>query len=70
MLALPTLCDNHCLSFGGVLLGKALKTIFRENYPYFSSFHTETRRVQHGSPLLPNHYLVFNADGETRTRKA
>jgi hypothetical protein len=40
-----TLCDNQCLSFVGVLLGKALKTMFLENYPYPSSFHTETRRA-------------------------
>ena len=40
-----TWCDNQCLSFVGVLLGKALKTIFLENYPYSSSFHTETRRA-------------------------
>jgi hypothetical protein len=40
-----TLCDNQCLSFVGVLLGKALKTIFPKNYPYSSSFHTETRRA-------------------------
>ncbi|TRU31004.1 MAG: hypothetical protein EWV80_01035 [Microcystis aeruginosa Ma_QC_B_20070730_S2] len=40
------MCDNQCLSFVGVLLGKALKTIFLENYPYSSSFHTETRRTK------------------------
>ncbi|TRV02740.1 MAG: hypothetical protein EWV73_06310 [Microcystis wesenbergii Mw_QC_B_20070930_S4D] len=40
-----SLCDNQCLSFVGVLLGKALKTMFLENYPYPSSFHTETRRA-------------------------
>ncbi len=39
------MCDNQCLSFVGVLLGKALKTMFLENYPYPSSFHTETRRA-------------------------
>ncbi|NCR90396.1 MAG: CHAT domain-containing protein [Microcystis aeruginosa G13-10] len=38
-------CDNQCLSFLVVLLGKALKTIFPENYPYSSCFHTETRRA-------------------------
>jgi hypothetical protein len=27
------------------LLGKALKTIFLENYPYSSYSHTETRRA-------------------------
>jgi len=27
------------------LLGKALKNIFLENYPYSSPFHTETRRA-------------------------
>ncbi|BAG03664.1 unknown protein [Microcystis aeruginosa NIES-843] len=40
-----TWCDNQCLSFVGVLLGKALKTIFLENYPYSSYSHTETRRA-------------------------
>ncbi|TRU23260.1 MAG: hypothetical protein EWV81_16425 [Microcystis aeruginosa Ma_SC_T_19800800_S464] len=35
------MCDNQCLSFVGVLLGKALKTIFLENYPYSSYSHTE-----------------------------
>ncbi|NCQ96020.1 MAG: hypothetical protein GPJ33_12250 [Microcystis aeruginosa W11-03] len=40
-----SLRDNQCLSFVGVLLGKALKTMFLENYPYPSSFHTETRRA-------------------------
>ncbi|NCS33866.1 MAG: CHAT domain-containing protein [Microcystis aeruginosa G11-01] len=35
----PTWCDNQCLSFLVVLLGKALKTIFPENYPYSSCFH-------------------------------
>ncbi|BAG03931.1 unknown protein [Microcystis aeruginosa NIES-843] len=40
------MCDNQCLSFVGVFLGKALKTIFfLKNYPYSSSFHTETRRA-------------------------
>ncbi|TRU19524.1 MAG: hypothetical protein EWV81_23760 [Microcystis aeruginosa Ma_SC_T_19800800_S464] len=39
------MCDNQCLSFVGVLLGKALKTIFLENYPYSSYSHTETRRA-------------------------
>jgi len=28
------------------LLGKALKNIFLENYPYSSPFHTETRRAE------------------------
>ncbi|BAG02123.1 unknown protein [Microcystis aeruginosa NIES-843] len=32
-----TWCDNQCLSFVGVLLGKALKTIFLENYRLFST---------------------------------
>ncbi|TRT80816.1 MAG: hypothetical protein EWV82_14025 [Microcystis aeruginosa Ma_AC_P_19900807_S299] len=41
-----TLCDNQCLLFLVVLLGKALKNIFLENYPYSSSFHTETRRAK------------------------
>ncbi|CCI15556.1 hypothetical protein MICAF_140002 [Microcystis aeruginosa PCC 9807] len=27
------------------MLGKALKTILPENYPYSSPFHTETRRA-------------------------
>ncbi|TRU95248.1 MAG: hypothetical protein EWV75_01115 [Microcystis wesenbergii Mw_QC_S_20081001_S30D] len=40
------MCDNQCLLFLVVLLGKALKNIFLENYPYSSSFHTETRRAQ------------------------
>ncbi|WP_232023702.1 hypothetical protein [Microcystis viridis] len=39
------MCDNQCLLFGRVLLGKALKNIFLENYPYSSPFHTETRRA-------------------------
>jgi hypothetical protein len=41
-----TLCDNQCLSFVEILLGKALNTIFLENYPYSSSSHTETRRAK------------------------
>ncbi len=41
-----TLCDNQCLLFVGVLLGKALRIMFLDNYPYSSSFHTETRRAK------------------------
>ncbi|ELS45395.1 hypothetical protein C789_4832 [Microcystis aeruginosa FACHB-905 = DIANCHI905] len=29
------------------MLGKPLKTIFLENYPYSSSFHTATRRANY-----------------------
>ncbi|TRU88106.1 MAG: hypothetical protein EWV76_09675 [Microcystis novacekii Mn_MB_F_20050700_S1] len=56
LFAFRCLCDNQCLSFLGVLLGKALKTMFLENYPYPSSFHTETRRAMiifHSFRFLP-----------------
>jgi hypothetical protein len=32
-----TLNDNQCLSFPGVLLGKALKALFLRNDPYAST---------------------------------
>ncbi|WP_216824529.1 hypothetical protein [Microcystis sp. MC19] len=36
---------TQCLWLLGVFLSKALKTIFPENYPYSSCFHTEVRRT-------------------------
>ncbi|TRU97563.1 MAG: hypothetical protein EWV75_08870 [Microcystis wesenbergii Mw_QC_S_20081001_S30D] len=56
-----TLCDNQCLSFAGVLLGRALKTTFLENCPHSFSFHTETRRAMFDRYLLilPWHHNLF-----------
>ncbi|TRT59058.1 MAG: hypothetical protein EWV85_05345 [Microcystis aeruginosa Ma_QC_C_20070703_M131] len=49
------MCDNQCLSFVEFLLGRALKTIFLENYPYSSSFHTEVNRtIKNGFSMNTN----------------
>ncbi len=42
---LIVLLKTDLVLFVGVLLGKVLKTIFLENYPYSSPFHTKTRRA-------------------------